>query len=190
MPFPTDQHYQNLHFLEGSVLLKCKESSSLIHLLHPLLSQFCKYFFIYIYIYTENSLHKYRPTIYIPIIIQQLGKIEDKYMNNIQFDLFSSFCTDWRVIYMLGSASIIRRQSFLIRCLRNYNKNHHHHCRIMQSVKMSSSGTNSNLEADALNILRSITPTLDPTRHKGQAGNLSNFTFLIFNFWVNFASEF
>ncbi|KAM7485638.1 hypothetical protein LguiA_001647 [Lonicera macranthoides] len=38
---------------------------------------------------------------------------------------------------------------------------------------MSSSGPNSNLEADALNILRSITPTLDPTRHKGQAGKIA-----------------
>lgn len=29
------------------------------------------------------------------------------------------------------------------------------------------------LEADAENILRAITPTLDLARHKGQAGNLT-----------------
>ncbi|CAL5392984.1 unnamed protein product [Camellia sinensis] len=63
---------------------------------------------------------------------------------------------------MLGSSSIIRRQHFLIRvlgCCSN-NQTHPHQYRMI---------CGSGLEADALGILRSITPALDPSRYKGQA---------------------
>ncbi|KAK2966893.1 hypothetical protein RJ640_028903, partial [Escallonia rubra] len=69
-------------------------------------------------------------------------------------------------LYMRGYAAVIRRQQYLIRCLGGYNSNHKNR---MQSAIMGGSS----LEADALNILRSITPTLDNTRHKGQAGKIA-----------------
>ncbi|CAI0466302.1 unnamed protein product [Linum tenue] len=55
-------------------------------------------------------------------------------------------------------AAVLRRQSFLIRARGGgvHNKVH--------STKT---------EADAVSILRAITPTLDPTRHKGQAGKIA-----------------
>lgn len=65
---------------------------------------------------------------------------------------------------------IIRRQQHLIRCLATNlltNKN----TIKMQSV-MSMSG-NPNLEVDAVTILRLISPKLDSTKHKGQAGEIS-----------------
>ncbi|PRQ60841.1 putative ATP-dependent NAD(P)H-hydrate dehydratase [Rosa chinensis] len=39
----------------------------------------------------------------------------------------------------------------------------------MQGVRFSSGAASFSLEADAENVLRAITPTLDPNRHKGQA---------------------
>ncbi|KAL6970379.1 ATP-dependent NAD(P)H-hydrate dehydratase [Sarracenia purpurea var. burkii] len=69
---------------------------------------------------------------------------------------------------MFGSSAIIRRQEFLIRALGGRCNNRTHHSYRSQSM-MSGSG----LEADALGILRSITPSLDPTRHKGQAGKIA-----------------
>lgn len=57
---------------------------------------------------------------------------------------------------------MIRRQQFLINCLGGLTNSR------MQSL-MSGSG----MEADSLSILRSITPTLDPSRHKGQAGKIA-----------------
>ncbi|XP_057485915.1 ATP-dependent (S)-NAD(P)H-hydrate dehydratase-like [Actinidia eriantha] len=70
---------------------------------------------------------------------------------------------------MLGSSSsIIRRQQFLIRALGGFFKKQTHQRFTMQSMMSGSA-----LEADALGVLRSITPTLDPTRHKGQAGKIA-----------------
>lgn len=66
---------------------------------------------------------------------------------------------------MLGSSAVIRRQQHLIKCLGGYSKNYNQQKNRMQSVIPI-------LEADALNILRSITPTLDLSRHKGQAGKI------------------
>ncbi|ONI28642.1 hypothetical protein PRUPE_1G152800 [Prunus persica] len=40
----------------------------------------------------------------------------------------------------------------------------------MQGIKFTSGAS---LEADAENVLRAITPTLDPNRHKGQAGKIA-----------------
>ncbi|XP_059632557.1 ATP-dependent (S)-NAD(P)H-hydrate dehydratase [Cornus florida] len=65
---------------------------------------------------------------------------------------------------MLAYSAIIRRQQFLIRSLGGYSNNHNYQRNRMHSMS---------LEADALNILRSITPNLDPTRHKGQAGKIA-----------------
>ncbi|THF97084.1 hypothetical protein TEA_001895 [Camellia sinensis var. sinensis] len=69
---------------------------------------------------------------------------------------------------MLGSSAFIRRQHFFIRSLGCYTNTQTHHHNGMSSV-MSGSG----LESDALGILRSITPSLDPTKHKGQAGKIA-----------------
>lgn len=76
-----------------------------------------------------------------------------------------------------AAAAVYRRQDFLIRCLGGYSKSKYYNGNFhpqsfikMQSAAMS--GVQS-LEADATSILRSITPTLDPTRHKGQAGKQS-----------------
>ncbi|CDO99004.1 unnamed protein product [Coffea canephora] len=75
-----------------------------------------------------------------------------------------------------AAAAVFRRQNFLIRCLggyrkeKNYSNNFHHHCVIRMHSAMSGGPS---LEADAVSILRSITPTLDPTRHKGQAGKVA-----------------
>lgn len=66
---------------------------------------------------------------------------------------------------MLASSAVFRRQQFLIRSLGGYTD--HPLQKRMQEVK-SMGGPS--LEADAENILRAITPTLDPSRHKGQAG--------------------
>ncbi|KAI8011567.1 ATP-dependent (S)-NAD(P)H-hydrate dehydratase [Camellia lanceoleosa] len=70
---------------------------------------------------------------------------------------------------MLGSSSIIRRQHFLIRVLgcSSNNQTHHH------QYRMNSMICGSGLEADALGILRSVTPALDPSRYKGQAGKIA-----------------
>ncbi|XP_077241849.1 pfkB-like carbohydrate kinase family protein [Tasmannia lanceolata] len=70
--------------------------------------------------------------------------------------------------YMLVSSAVLRRQQFLIRSLTGY------HDRIQKERMMGTrcvSGTA--LEADAESVLRRITPPLDPTRHKGQAGKIA-----------------
>lgn len=67
----------------------------------------------------------------------------------------------------LASSAVLRRQQFLIRSLGRYSDNTTH-LKTMQAVKCFSGGAS--LEADAENVLRAITPSLDPTRHKGQAG--------------------
>ncbi|KAI8005455.1 ATP-dependent (S)-NAD(P)H-hydrate dehydratase [Camellia lanceoleosa] len=69
---------------------------------------------------------------------------------------------------MLGCSAFIRRHHFFIRSLGCYTNTQTHHHNGMSCV-MSGSG----LESDALGILRSITPSLDPTKHKGQAGKIA-----------------
>ncbi|KAL8162214.1 hypothetical protein V2J09_013703, partial [Rumex salicifolius] len=60
-----------------------------------------------------------------------------------------------------GLQSVWRRQSFLLRSLTGKSE--------LSSPRMSSPA----LEADAIGILRAITPNLDPTKHKGQAGKIA-----------------
>ncbi|XP_051128079.1 ATP-dependent (S)-NAD(P)H-hydrate dehydratase [Andrographis paniculata] len=73
-----------------------------------------------------------------------------------------------------AAGAVIRRQQFLIRCLGDFSssssKNLNCSTIRMQSVM---SGGGSSLEADAIAVLKSITPSLDPSRHKGQAGKIA-----------------
>lgn len=55
------------------------------------------------------------------------------------------------------ASSVPRRQQFLIRCVGGSTDQ-----RDMQALR--------SLEVDSQSIIRAITPALDPTRHKGQAG--------------------
>ena len=67
---------------------------------------------------------------------------------------------------VLVLSAVLRRQGFLVRALGGNSEN----C----FVKMNA------LEADALNIITRITPKLDSSRHKGQAGEF--FSSFVFNF--------
>lgn len=58
---------------------------------------------------------------------------------------------------ILASSPVFRRQQFLIRCVGGSTDQ-----RDMQALR--------SLEVDSQSIIRAITPALDPTRHKGQAG--------------------
>ncbi|KAJ4954720.1 hypothetical protein NE237_011503 [Protea cynaroides] len=69
---------------------------------------------------------------------------------------------------MLASSAILRRQQFLIRSLGGYSNQTH--AERMQATKVVA-GTH--FEADAETILRTITPKLDSSRHKGQAGKIA-----------------
>ncbi|KAJ0034571.1 hypothetical protein Pint_24890 [Pistacia integerrima] len=81
---------------------------------------------------------------------------------------FTSLCSAKNRMWV--SSSVLRRQHFLIRTLGgngdHINTNH----KTMQAIRTMSRAA---LEADSENILRAITPTLDPTRHKGQAGKIA-----------------
>lgn len=55
------------------------------------------------------------------------------------------------------ASSVPRRLQFLIRCVGGSTDQ-----RDMQALR--------SLEVDSQSIIRAITPALDPTRHKGQAG--------------------
>ncbi|XP_043724368.1 ATP-dependent (S)-NAD(P)H-hydrate dehydratase-like [Telopea speciosissima] len=68
----------------------------------------------------------------------------------------------------LASSAILKRQQFLIRSLGDYNNQTH--AQRMEATKVVA-GTH--LEADVETILRTITPKLDPSRHKGQAGKIA-----------------
>ncbi|KAL6497808.1 hypothetical protein OROHE_026958 [Orobanche hederae] len=74
---------------------------------------------------------------------------------------------------MVGiSSAVIRRQQLLIRCLGDYNNISRKTNICNNTIKMQSllsGGGGPSLEADAVRILRSITPSLDNSRHKGQA---------------------
>ncbi|KAK6913887.1 ATP/ADP-dependent (S)-NAD(P)H-hydrate dehydratase [Dillenia turbinata] len=72
---------------------------------------------------------------------------------------------------MFSASAVIRRQHFLIRTFANPYKSQSHHRTIMQETKCMSG--NNSLEADAEKILRTITPKLDLSRHKGQAGKIA-----------------
>ncbi|PPS02193.1 hypothetical protein GOBAR_AA18455 [Gossypium barbadense] len=68
----------------------------------------------------------------------------------------------------LASSAVLRRQQFLIRSLKGYSVSDKIR---MEAVKCLSGGAS--LEANAESVLRAITPSLDPTRHKGQAGKIA-----------------
>ncbi|XP_017436261.1 ATP-dependent (S)-NAD(P)H-hydrate dehydratase isoform X2 [Vigna angularis] len=65
---------------------------------------------------------------------------------------------------ILASSPVFRRQQFLIRCLE-VSIDHRPHSRDMQALR--------SIEVDSESVIRAITPALDPTRHKGQAGNIA-----------------
>ncbi|KAK8548538.1 hypothetical protein V6N13_054672 [Hibiscus sabdariffa] len=68
----------------------------------------------------------------------------------------------------LASSAVLRRQQFLIRSLGGHSVSDiTHQKKRMEAVKCSSGG------ADAECVLRAITPSLDPKRHKGQAGKIA-----------------
>ncbi|CAI9118576.1 OLC1v1020163C1 [Oldenlandia corymbosa var. corymbosa] len=77
-----------------------------------------------------------------------------------------------------AAAAVCRRQSFVLRCLlggyNNSGQNNHnfYHSGFQLRMQSAVSGGKS-MEADSTRILRSITPTLDPSRHKGQAGKIA-----------------
>lgn len=62
---------------------------------------------------------------------------------------------------ILASSPVFRRQQFLIRCVEG-SIDHPPHSRDMQALR--------SIEVDSESVIRAITPALDPTRHKGQAG--------------------
>ncbi|GMY27511.1 ATP-dependent (S)-NAD(P)H-hydrate dehydratase [Fagus crenata] len=69
---------------------------------------------------------------------------------------------------MLDSSAVFRRQQFLIRTLGGYTDQTHQK-RMQQTMALSGTA----FEADAENILCAITPTFDPSKHKGQAGKIA-----------------
>ncbi|KAH0459981.1 hypothetical protein IEQ34_010644 [Dendrobium chrysotoxum] len=69
---------------------------------------------------------------------------------------------------MLASSSVCRRQLFLIRSLGGYC------CRVhMERGGRAISSSLSTLGADAEGVMRKITPKLDPSLYKGQAGKVA-----------------
>ncbi|XP_027330650.1 ATP-dependent (S)-NAD(P)H-hydrate dehydratase isoform X2 [Abrus precatorius] len=66
---------------------------------------------------------------------------------------------------ILYFSPVFRRQQLLIRSLRGSIDHHQPHYRDMQAIR--------SIEVDSESIIRAITPVLDPTRHKGQAGNIA-----------------
>ncbi|KAK2660030.1 hypothetical protein Ddye_006563 [Dipteronia dyeriana] len=72
--------------------------------------------------------------------------------------------------YILSSsAAVLRRQQFLIRSLGGGYTDQTTQRRMQQVNSMSGTA----LEAESDSILRAISPTLDPNRHKGQAGKIA-----------------
>ncbi|KAL7105158.1 hypothetical protein ACP275_07G027600 [Erythranthe tilingii] len=73
--------------------------------------------------------------------------------------------------------AVIRRQQFLTRCLGGYSSSTTNICYSsavkMQQSSASGGGGGASPEIDAVTILRSITPSLDTSRHKGQAGKIA-----------------
>lgn len=81
---------------------------------------------------------------------------------------FASRCCAKDLMWV--SSSVLRRQHFLTGTLGCYSDHIHFNHKTMQAMKAMSVYS---LEADSENILRAITPTLDPSKHKGQAGELT-----------------
>lgn len=71
---------------------------------------------------------------------------------------------------LVSSSSVIRGQEFIIRSLSGFN---HFRAERIQQLKSATTRAGMELEADAENVLRTITPTLHPNRHKGQAGKVA-----------------
>ncbi|OWM69845.1 hypothetical protein CDL15_Pgr025694 [Punica granatum] len=69
---------------------------------------------------------------------------------------------------VFASSSVLRRQQFLIRTLGGCNSQSYQQ-RVGGIRSMAASG----IEADADSILRAITPVLESTKHKGQAGKIA-----------------
>lgn len=92
---------------------------------------------------------------------------------------FTSLCSAKDRMWV--SSSVLRRQHFLIRTLGGNSDHIHTNHKTMQAIKAMSGAP---LEADSENILRAITPTLDPTRHKGQAGELTTLCFCRFRVFI------
>uniref|UniRef100_A0A2P2K0P7 ATP-dependent (S)-NAD(P)H-hydrate dehydratase n=2 Tax=Rhizophora mucronata TaxID=61149 RepID=A0A2P2K0P7_RHIMU len=67
------------------------------------------------------------------------------------------------------AAAVSRRQQLLIRSLGGAGEDHNNQYRMQESICVSGA----TLEADADNVLKAITPKLDPTRYKGQAGKIA-----------------
>ncbi|WZZ38645.1 hypothetical protein YC2023_034904 [Brassica napus] len=62
-----------------------------------------------------------------------------------------------------SSSTVLRRQQFLVRTL----------CASRTHLPKLIKAMSSTSEADAESVLRTVTPTLDPKRHKGQAGKIA-----------------
>ncbi|XP_073050232.1 ATP-dependent (S)-NAD(P)H-hydrate dehydratase isoform X1 [Primulina eburnea] len=71
--------------------------------------------------------------------------------------------------------AVLRRQQLLIRCLGQYSNTSNKKDICDTTVKMQSllSGGVPVSEPDAIHILRSVTPSLESSRHKGQAGKIA-----------------
>ncbi|KAL5541642.1 hypothetical protein UlMin_009352 [Ulmus minor] len=69
---------------------------------------------------------------------------------------------------MSAAPTFFRRQAFLIRCLGDYSDQAYPK-RMEKGIPVSGGA----LEADGVNILRAITPSLDLSKHKGQAGKIA-----------------
>lgn len=81
----------------------------------------------------------------------------------VKHDMNSQFFLDSTNNCMLASSPIVRRQQFLIRSICRYqNRNH-----------MAETKPEDAIAADPEQSIRRITLSLNPNRHKGQAGNCS-----------------
>lgn len=76
-----------------------------------------------------------------------------------------------------SSCAVLRRQLFLIRSLGDSYTSRTSHCRMERAHCSSFSPS----EADAEGVIRKITPVLDRTRYKGQAGTLVSSLFSSFH---------
>nr|GLL46624.1 ATP-dependent (S)-NAD(P)H-hydrate dehydratase-like [Ipomoea trifida] len=74
---------------------------------------------------------------------------------------------------LANSAAATRRLQFLLRCLGGY-AGEAKNCGYQNTIRMQSVvSIGAGLEVDAVSVLRSITPNLDSTKHKGQAGKIA-----------------
>ncbi|XP_023752102.1 ATP-dependent (S)-NAD(P)H-hydrate dehydratase isoform X1 [Lactuca sativa] len=103
--------------------------------------------------------------------------IFSKFSKTFGFDAPLSQIFAFERIYICMQQSfggIIRRQQHLIRCLLGDYCNKDTFFLVNKGTRMQSVMIGGpHLEVDALSILRSISPPLDPTKHKGQAGKIA-----------------